>query len=30
MNKVVSFLNKPMLVAIVVGLVLYSLLRRFV
>ena len=30
MNKAVSFLNKPMLVALVVGLVLYSLLRRFV
>jgi len=30
MNKAVGFLNKPTVVAIVVALVLYSLIRRFV
>ena len=30
MNKVVGFFNKPTLVAIVVFLVLWGLLRRFV
>jgi hypothetical protein len=30
LNKAVGFLNKPALVAIVVALVMYSLLRRFV
>jgi hypothetical protein len=30
MNSAVNFLNKPALVAVVVGLVLYGLIRRFV
>lgn len=30
MGKVVGFFNKPMLVAIVVALVLYSVLRKFI
>lgn len=30
MNRLVGFFNKPVLVAIVVALVMYSLLRKFV
>lgn len=30
MGSIVGFFNKPMLVAIVVALVLYGLLRRFI
>lgn len=30
MNKVVNFLNNKVLIAVVVGLVLYGLVRRFI